>query len=601
MNTARAGKLGILFVVIVAAAGLGRAAADVRYVDASAMGAADGSSWADAFVDLQAALAAALPGDELWVAAGVYTPGPPGDALSSFQLREGVGLYGGFSGVETSRAQRDWAANETVLSGDVGGDDTFDSPGGWPDNYRLHTANSGHVVVGSGVGASAVLDGFTVTLGAYGPAGTPSGDPLLYGSGLYAVAGSPTISHCRFVRNLGAFGPGGAIYLRDAGATIADCEFEQNYVHLGSGGAIYLAGTSDVEISDCVFRANVVTGYNGSEGQGGAIENRSSLPFVLARCRFEYNEARPFSAGAYERPRGGAVSSFGFETPAVIRECTFRYNRAAYGGAVFTWNPMTVLNCAFDHNTAFVYPGQGGISVGGDGGGIAAQWTDLRLLNCTVTRNFGQEAAGVVEFSDPNSTLFSGSVTVLNSIVWSNVASGQDVDPLDRQIRGDLTAEHSCIEDLLTPIPGEDPPNPAHFPGCVVTDPALVSPDGGDLHLGAGSPCIDAGRNSFVPGDAVTDLDGLSRFFDDPDAPDTGVGTPPLVDMGCLERQPAPPACPADLNGDGVVDLSDLATLLANFGAAGGATHADGDVDGDGDVDLADLAALLARFGEVCA
>ncbi len=56
---------------------------------------------------------------------------------------------------------------------------------------------------------------------------------------------------------------------------------------------------------------------------------------------------------------------------------------------------------------------------------------------------------------------------------------------------------------------------------------------------------------------------------------------------------------PADVTGDCVVDLSDLAQLLANFGMTG-ATLADGDISGDGNVDLTDLAELLAEFGEGC-
>ena len=58
--------------------------------------------------------------------------------------------------------------------------------------------------------------------------------------------------------------------------------------------------------------------------------------------------------------------------------------------------------------------------------------------------------------------------------------------------------------------------------------------------------------------------------------------------------------CPADVNGDQQVNLTDLAIILTNFGTPGGASHADGDVDGDGDVDLADLATLLAAFGSPC-
>jgi hypothetical protein len=54
-----------------------------------------------------------------------------------------------------------------------------------------------------------------------------------------------------------------------------------------------------------------------------------------------------------------------------------------------------------------------------------------------------------------------------------------------------------------------------------------------------------------------------------------------------------------DLDGDGDVDLADLAQLLAHYGTTSGAVYEDGDMDGDGDVDLADLAALLAVYGTV--
>lgn len=58
--------------------------------------------------------------------------------------------------------------------------------------------------------------------------------------------------------------------------------------------------------------------------------------------------------------------------------------------------------------------------------------------------------------------------------------------------------------------------------------------------------------------------------------------------------------CAGDLNGDRLVDLTDLSTLLSHFGVQSGATLADGDLDGDGDVDLTDLTALLSNFGTAC-
>jgi len=44
----------------------------------------------------------------------------------------------------------------------------------------------------------------------------------------------------------------------------------------------------------------------------------------------------------------------------------------------------------------------------------------------------------------------------------------------------------------------------------------------------------------------------------------------------------------------------DLAILLPNYGTTGGANYEDGDLDGDGDVDLSDLASLLAVYGTIC-
>jgi len=58
------------------------------------------------------------------------------------------------------------------------------------------------------------------------------------------------------------------------------------------------------------------------------------------------------------------------------------------------------------------------------------------------------------------------------------------------------------------------------------------------------------------------------------------------------------PPCPADLNGDGVVDVIDLSVLLDSFGGSG--SPSSGDLDGDGDVDLIDLSLLLSDFGTAC-
>ena len=88
-------------------------------------------------------------GDEIWVAAGTYRPTIGVTRTATFQLKSGVALYGGFTGTETRRDQRNWTANVTVLSGDIG------VPGASGDNAY-------HVLRSIGVDNSAVVDGFTV-------------------------------------------------------------------------------------------------------------------------------------------------------------------------------------------------------------------------------------------------------------------------------------------------------------------------------------------------------------------------------------------------------------------------------------------------------
>lgn len=79
-----------------------------------------------------------------------------------------------------------------------------------------------------------------------------------------------------------------------------------------------------------------------------------------------------------------------------------------------------------------------------------------------------------------------------------------------------------------------------------------------------------------------------------------GDNTPLGVNYQRISVAVFPSNCPGDLNGDALVDLSDLTALLAHFGISGVATLRDGDLDGDHDVDLSDLTVLLSNFGTSC-
>ncbi|MEY2713671.1 MAG: hypothetical protein RIT24_14, partial [Planctomycetota bacterium] len=100
-------------VLCAAAAAAGSASAAVRYVNVGlTTGSNDGSSWANAYrgVDgIATAVTASVSGDEVWVAAGTYKPTATTSRTVSITLKTGVGIYGGFAGVEITRDARDVA------------------------------------------------------------------------------------------------------------------------------------------------------------------------------------------------------------------------------------------------------------------------------------------------------------------------------------------------------------------------------------------------------------------------------------------------------------------------------------------------------------
>ena len=139
------------------------------YVNYLANGANNGTSWADAFTNLQAALTAAntCPVAEIWVAKGIYYPDEGGsfannDRNAAFTMRKAVAIYGGFVGDEAANydlALRNFVTNETILSGDLDQNDGI--------NFANNGGNAYHVIYNNtnGLRNDARLDGFTVSGG----------------------------------------------------------------------------------------------------------------------------------------------------------------------------------------------------------------------------------------------------------------------------------------------------------------------------------------------------------------------------------------------------------------------------------------------------
>ncbi|MBL7952892.1 MAG: hypothetical protein JNM62_14375 [Flavobacteriales bacterium] len=189
------------------------------HVRAGATGNDTGFNWNDALVSLQSALSLSVAGDEIWVAAGQYKPTDSFDQMVSFQVPNGVNLYGGFAGGETDLSQRIVANNLTVLNGDIG------QPGvDWDNSYTVIAYNN--------INTEITLDGFRIMNG-----NSANG---FHGGGLRvtnSISGHVLVKNCHIVKNV-AQTYGGGVYLAAATLTLEDCILEDNDCGGGSGGAI---------------------------------------------------------------------------------------------------------------------------------------------------------------------------------------------------------------------------------------------------------------------------------------------------------------------------------------------------------------------------
>ncbi len=361
-------------------------------------------------------------------------------------------------------------------------------------------------------------------------------------SGVFIWRGTLIAEDCLFEGNTSV--RGAAIHLSDLNAEltlgfVSDCQFINNdaigsEAEGGTGGAIRAFG-AELTVERCLFDGNSAT------GDGGAIYQINSALLDVRDSIFTNNVATT----QMDQADGGAIYQ----------------NTTAFGGTMLIANSLLAGNTADRH-----------------GGAITAFNTEAGVFDCTIAGNTalaGDGGAIYHDFTDPETAEL---LTVANTIAWGNAAAGGQPITADG---GPTDVTYSLVEGGFAGV------------GNIDADPLFISPT--NYRLDAGSPATDAGDNDAVPAGITTDLDGAPRFVDDPDVADTGLGTPPIVDMGAYERQPGVIDCPGDLTGDNEVNSQDLNVLLAAFGST-----PDGDLDSDGDTDSTDLNLLLAAFGDSC-
>lgn len=525
---------------------------NVWAVNYAATGANTGTTWTDAFTTLDAALTAAMTGDEIWVARGTYSPGTTSTS-DSFALKDAVDVYGGFLGYEGSLDDRDPELNPTVLDG---ADTCF------------------HVLTCSGTSpVICEVDGFVIQNGnASGSGADATGAGALITAAASNQGKKVTFRNCRFIDNSAAT-EGGAVYVsRYTTTSFTDCVFETNTsgsnggaifgvrftlitmlrcefstnstsgTGVGQGGGAVFLTTSvtseTASISDCIFNDNSTPATSSADNGGGAMNLYINPGTVTIRgCQFTGNSGH-YGAGIF--PRAGSSASADLSS-VVVDDCSFESNTATYGAAVFSATHNTIVkNTMIRGNTstqhAAVYfrgtdtdPQLLNSLVSGNEatvhGCVYVNNCNLSITNSTVAGNFAEFGGGV-------SGIGGAQITAHNSLFYGNdAANGTQIYLTGATTT--MTATKCCYPSIagsvmtvsgaiFTPVDAvmEDP----EFIDPVIPTSLSTPNTSGDYSLPITSPCVDAGDDAAIS--EAYDVRGYAF--------PRKHGT---VDIGCYENQ----------------------------------------------------------------
>lgn len=436
---------------------------------------------------------------KIWVAEGTYKPlynaadgqfTQNGDRDNAFVMVKNVQIYGGFSGIEDSLDERDWQNHPSVLSGNIG-------------NENSSYDNTYHIVIAAGSLQQARMDGFTLTEGRGD--GSIFGGPVVngyeinegggaintrstsflfqnlivdnnlgyWGGQIYNYQGSPRFENME-ITNGWAFW-GGGMHSRGSSPILKNVYFANNYGDL-AGGGMYNVEFGSPTLENVTFFANTT----GADGQGGGLYSYIKVNLKMNNVAFIDNYA------------GYAGGGIGFVADGINQDVTFQ-------------------NCLFAGNTT-----------NGHGGGIMffdAQQGGItfKVENSTFYDNkaatgaplgiwYDQEANGIpVEFN--------------NSIVWNNTTSISGSANPTFVINNSLLQNEEC------------PPNVECNNVIFNTEPLFTDAENGDFSLTENSPAVNAGNNSLFTGlnENTLDLAGNSRVY--------GYNQGGIIDMGAYEFQ----------------------------------------------------------------
>ena len=405
-----------------------------------------------------------------------------------------------FAGGETLRSQRDFTANPTILSGDIGiiGDNM--------DNTYSVIEN-----LGDELDTMSVLDGFIIE----------KGRTSTFGGGMLIRNSSPLIRNVIFRDNMAELA-GGGLFNEETSVFIDQCTFQN--CNARTGGGIYNS-RSNMTISNSTF-------INNSGENGGAMANNFNVTGLIKNCLIRDNQAKNgggiylFSSGITRIESNiihsniATISGAGIHnldgSHPIITDCDIRGNRAnnqAGGIHAFRSSP-TVINTNVSGNRS-----------SNEGGGIyLGQDAQAIFINVTIAGNqAGNRGGGLVvqRVSQPSITncIIAKNISRLGTDVFIDISNGGDIEDGSGNLIGDTSSAAGFFpRSLLKGGPGL-PLDPLF----VLDVPTIGSVDG-ILSLRCGSSAIDAGINDSIPTNIATDLFGNSRIFN------------VTVDIGAVEQ-----------------------------------------------------------------
>lgn len=334
------------------------------YVAADATGSNDGTSWVNAYTSLQDALAVVKSNQTIWIKRGTYKPHTSDKGIPFLITKENVKIYGGFAGTETAINQRVLGANETILSGDLNGDDVNQTTYASNFNNTTRQDNSLRIIDIRNTGNNLLLDGLTIS-DAHNTSDSSNGVAIVKSSSVAKL----TIRNSIFKNNVSGAGGAGISAEFNLNSTsivgeltIENCQFTNNMGRWASGVYGFTRSNTDVNvnISNSLFSGNIAADNAVHKGDTGSSmffinlsgNNTSDLNIGITNCTFVNNQDTGTTSPISSTQRATLVLAQAnvntTPTNAIVSNCVFWGNRNV-GGSIArsitdsTVSPLTSL------------------------------------------------------------------------------------------------------------------------------------------------------------------------------------------------------------------------------------------------------------------